>query len=66
MAKISDKCLRGNIQQNADTDIEMMANCHCTDYRSQFFSNNSNFSRMVSVRAVGLEKIDSVKPTVKI
>ena len=31
MAKISDKCLRGNIQQNADTDIEMMANCQRTD-----------------------------------
>ena len=33
MPKISGKCLCGNITFNADTDIKMMANCHCDDCR---------------------------------
>lgn len=33
MAKISGKCLCGNITFSADTDIKLMANCHCDDCR---------------------------------
>ena len=34
MPKLSGKCLCGNISFSADTDIKMMANCHCTDCRA--------------------------------
>ncbi len=34
MTKLSGKCLCGNIKYNADTDIKMMANCHCADCRA--------------------------------
>lgn len=34
MAKISGKCLCGSISYSADTEIKMMANCHCTDCRA--------------------------------
>lgn len=33
MTKISGHCLCGNITFSADTDIKMMANCHCDDCR---------------------------------
>jgi hypothetical protein len=31
---LSGKCLCGNITYSADTDIKMMANCHCSDCRA--------------------------------
>ncbi len=34
MAKLSGKCLCGNIAFTADTDIKLMANCHCSDCRA--------------------------------
>lgn len=34
MPNLSGKCLCGNIAYNADTDIKLMANCHCTDCRA--------------------------------
>ncbi len=34
MPKLSGKCLCGNIEYSADTDIKLMANCHCTDCRA--------------------------------
>jgi hypothetical protein len=33
MTKLTGKCLCGNITFSADTDIKMMANCHCEDCR---------------------------------
>jgi hypothetical protein len=34
MTQISGKCLCGNISYSSDTEIKMMANCHCSDCRS--------------------------------
>jgi hypothetical protein len=34
MPKLSGKCLCGNIEFSADTEIKMMANCHCGDCRA--------------------------------
>ena len=34
MPKLSGKCLCGNITFNADTEIKLMANCHCSDCRA--------------------------------
>lgn len=34
MAKLSGICLCGNITFTADTDIRMVANCHCSDFRA--------------------------------
>lgn len=34
MTKLSGKCLCGDITYSADTEIKMMANCHCSDCRS--------------------------------
>lgn len=34
MPKLSGKCLCGNITFSADTDIKLMANCHCSDCRA--------------------------------
>jgi len=34
MTKITGKCLCGNVTFSADTDIKMMANCHCDDCRA--------------------------------
>ena len=34
MTKLSGKCLCGNIAFTADTDIKLMANCHCSDCRA--------------------------------
>ena len=34
MPKLSGKCLCGKISYSADTEIKMMANCHCTDCRA--------------------------------
>lgn len=33
MSKITGKCLCGNVSFSADTEIKMMANCHCDDCR---------------------------------
>ena len=33
MPKFSGRCLCGNITFSADTDIKLMANCHCDDCR---------------------------------
>ena len=34
MPKLSGKCLCGNIEFSGDTEIKMMANCHCSDCRA--------------------------------
>ncbi len=34
MTKITGKCLCGNVSFSADTDIKLMANCHCDDCRA--------------------------------
>ena len=34
MPNITGQCLCGNITYSADTDIKLMANCHCTDCRT--------------------------------
>ncbi len=34
MPKLSGKCLCGNIAFTADTDINLVANCHCSDCRA--------------------------------
>lgn len=34
MPKLSGKCLCGKISFSADTDIKLMANCHCSDCRA--------------------------------
>lgn len=34
MTKITGKCLCGNVSFSADTDIKLMANCHCSDCRA--------------------------------
>lgn len=34
MPKLTGKCLCGNISFSADTDIKLMANCHCVDCRA--------------------------------
>jgi hypothetical protein len=34
MPALSGKCLCGNISFEADTEIKMMANCHCADCRA--------------------------------
>lgn len=34
MPELSGKCLCGNIEYSADTEIKLMANCHCTDCRA--------------------------------
>lgn len=34
MPKLSGKCLCGNIEFSADTEIKLMANCHCSDCRA--------------------------------
>ena len=34
MPQLSGKCLCGNIEFSGDTDIKMMANCHCSDCRA--------------------------------
>jgi hypothetical protein len=34
MTKLSGHCLCGAIHFNADTDIKLMANCHCSDCRA--------------------------------
>lgn len=34
MPKLTGKCLCGNITFSADTDIKLMANCHCDDCRA--------------------------------
>ena len=34
ITKLSGKCLCGNITYSADTEIKMMANCHCSDCRA--------------------------------
>ncbi|MGZ0187172.1 MAG: GFA family protein [Alphaproteobacteria bacterium] len=31
MTKLSGKCLCGDISFSCDTEIKMMANCHCSD-----------------------------------
>lgn len=34
MPKLSGKCLCGNIEFSGDTEIKLMANCHCSDCRA--------------------------------
>ncbi len=34
MPKLTGKCLCGKVSLSADTEIKMMANCHCSDCRA--------------------------------
>lgn len=52
MAKLSGKCLCGNISFSADTDIKMMANCHCSDCRA---ATGAAYGTLVFVEADALQ-----------
>ncbi len=52
MPKLSGKCLCGNIAFTADTDIKMMANCHCSDCRA---ATGAAFGTLLFVDEAALE-----------
>ena len=52
MPKLSGKCLCGNIAFTADTDIKMMANCHCSDCRA---ATGAAFATLLFVDEAALE-----------
>ncbi len=59
MPKLSGKCLCGNIAFTADTDIKLMANCHCSDCRA---ATGAAFGTLLFVDEAALE----VKGTPKV
>ncbi len=52
MPELSGKCLCGNIAFTADTDIKMMANCHCSDCRA---ATGAAFGTLLFVDEAALE-----------
>ena len=52
MPKLSGKCLCGNIAFTADTDIKMMANCHCSDCRA---ATGATFATLLFVDEAALD-----------
>ncbi len=52
MPKLSGKCLCGHITFTADTDINLMANCHCSDCRA---ATGAAFGTLLFVDEVALE-----------
>lgn len=48
MANVAGKCLCGNITFSADTDVKMVANCHCSDCRA---ATGAAFGTLVFVKA---------------
>lgn len=51
MTKITGKCLCGNVSFSADTDIKLMANCHCSDCRA---ATGAAYGTLVFVEADAL------------
>jgi hypothetical protein len=58
MSKITGKCLCGNVSFSADTDIKMMANCHCDDCRA---ATGAAFGTLLFVDADAVEISGSPK-----
>ena len=58
MPQLSGKCLCGNIKFSADTDIKMMANCHCSDCRA---ATGAAYSTLVFVDADAIQVSGSPK-----
>ena len=58
MSKITGKCLCGNVSFSADTDIKMMANCHCDDCRA---ATGAAFGTLLFVEAAAVEISGSPK-----
>ncbi len=52
MPKLSGKCLCGKISFSADTDIKLMANCHCSDCRA---ATGTAFGTLLYVDADAIE-----------
>lgn len=52
MTKLTGKCLCGKITFIADTDIKMMANCHCSDCRA---ATGAAYGTLVFVAADSLK-----------
>ena len=58
MTKLSGHCLCGAIQFDADTDIKMMANCHCSDCRA---ATGAAYGTLVFVEAEALNISGEIK-----
>lgn len=58
MTKITGKCLCGNVSFSADTDIKLMANCHCSDCRA---ATGAAYGTLVFVEADALAVSGSPK-----
>ncbi len=58
MAKLTGKCLCGNVTFSADTDIKLMANCHCSDCRA---ATGAAYGTLVFVEADALTVTGSPK-----
>ncbi len=52
MPKLSGNCLCGKIAFTADTDIKLMANCHCSDCRA---ATGSPFATLLIIDEAALE-----------
>ena len=52
MPALCGQCLCGNIRLNADTDIRLMANCHCKDCRA---ATGAAFGTLLSVAEDAVE-----------
>jgi len=52
MTKLSGQCLCGEISFQAEGDVPVMANCHCTDYRK---STSSAFASLMFMKAVDVK-----------
>lgn len=58
MTKITGKCLCGNIAFSADSEIKLMANCHCSDCRA---ATGAAYGTLVFVEADALQVNGSPK-----
>ena len=58
MPKFSGKCLCGNITFNADSEIKMIANCHCDDCRR---ATGAAFGTLLFVSEDAVEINGSIK-----
>jgi hypothetical protein len=52
MPKLSGKCLCGNIAFTADTDVQMIYNCHCSDCRA---ASGAAYGTLIFVDKAALE-----------
>ncbi|NKB57286.1 MAG: hypothetical protein GKS00_13245 [Alphaproteobacteria bacterium] len=58
MTHLSGKCLCGNVSFSADTDIKLMANCHCSDCRA---ATGAAYGTLLFVEADALQVTGSPK-----